>query len=89
MTVKWVYLLTNKCPFVLLSKRDKTTAIIFYKNQTLNTGTQYIKHAILLAPGSIEKLEGPYHINPYQTDENQKERQIKYSKIVKTISTIL
>ena len=43
----------------------------------------------MLAPGSLEKFEGPYHIIPYQTDENQKEGQIKYSKIVKTISTIL
>ena len=43
----------------------------------------------MLAPGSLEKFEGPYHIIPYQTDENQKEGQIKYSKIVKSISTIL
>ena len=82
-------MLTNKCPLVLLSKRDKRTAIIFYKNQTLNTGNQYNKHATLWATGFIEKFEGPYHIIPYQTDENQKERQIKYSKIVKTIGTIL
>ena len=74
---------------VLLSTRDKRIAIIFYKNQKLNTGNQYNKHATLLAPGSIEKFEGPYHIIPYQTDENQKERQIRYSKIVKTIGTIL
>ena len=72
-----------------MSTRDKRTAIIFCKNQTLNTGNQYNKHAALSAPGSIEKFEGPYHIIPYQTDENQKERQIKYSKIVKTIGTIL
>ena len=74
---------------VLSSKRDKRTAIIVYKNQTLNTGNQYHKHDTLLAPGSIEKLEGPCHTFPYQTDENQKERQIKYSKIVKTIGKIL
>ena len=71
-----------------MSKRDKTTTIIFYKNQTLNTIYKYNKRATLLDPGFIEKFEGPYHIISYQTDENQKERQIKYSKIVKTIGRI-
>lgn len=41
----------------------------------------------MLAPGSIEKFEGPHHIIPYQTDETQKEQQIKSSKIGKTIGT--